>query len=294
MLTNAHLHFKKTFSPADFCGQAVCFCAGSAEEWETATAFVRSLKNVPDEGASCNKCALVSAGIHPWSLVSGSAGAIGNAASGVADASDVAEIAGGASIDARPLWLEKLLANNADDVAAVGECGIDLYTPELKTALPAQIVAFEKQMELAARYEKPLVVHCRRSIQYFFEYAPRLKKLPSVIFHAFPGTFSECESLLKRGINAYFSFGGSFSQKEETRQNGKLPEPSAGLIRGGKHAAECVERLPDDRLLLETDAVDNAPSLLRDVFGAAAALRGVSVSELESVCSENFSRAYCV
>lgn len=315
MLTNAHLHFDTKYSSADFCGKAVCFSAGSAEEWADATAFAKSLNDaasctIPSQYASDGNYvsgvgrALVSAGLHPWSLVSGSADATGGAAheafvSGcaadgavVSDFTEEADVSDVPDVSARLSWLEELLANNAGEVAAVGECGIDLYTPELKAALPAQLIAFEKQIELADRYEKPLVVHCRRSIQYFFEYAPRLKKLKSVIFHAFPGTFAECESLLKRGINAYFSFGVSFSQKREARKNGELPKSPSVLIRGGKHAAECVARLPDDRLLLETDAAENAAELLPAVFSVAVELRGVSVSELEAVCSENFRRAY--
>ncbi len=306
MLTNAHVHFKETFSAADFCGQTVCFCAGSAEEWKRAAEFTRVLNSaasvvpfspsgaVGGGSASGEGRALVSAGLHPWSLARGSAGATGFAA----EAPEIADAASTVSIDARLSWLTELFAHNAADVAAVGECGIDLYTPELKAALPAQLHAFEKQMELAARYEKPLVIHCRRSIQYFFEYAPRLQKLPSVIFHAYPGTLAECESLLWRGINAYFSFGGSFVQKVGSTQNGEHPEVHGAqkmqtvVIRGGKHAAECVAQLPADRLLLETDAAESAAELLPAVFRAAAKLRGGSVSELEAVCGENFRRAY--
>ena len=252
MLTNVHLHFDKKYSSSDFDGTAVCFSAGSAEEWSDAASFVSGLKNTSGDGSASDSLALVSAGLHPWSLESYSTAA---------------------AAKKKLLWLEELLVDNADEVAAVGECGIDLYSPELKAALPAQIFAFEKQMELAERYKKPLVVHCRRSIQYFFEYAPRLIKLPSVIFHAFPGTLSECESLLKRGLNAYFSFGGSF-------------------LRGGKKAAECVDGLPDDRLLLETDADECAPALLQKVYDAAADIRGTTVEKLCAVCENNFRRAF--
>ena len=258
MITNAHLHLNNSYSPDDFKKQMVCFCAGSETEWETVTAFVRDLAR--------DTCSLVSVGVHPWSLESGS--------------------------QSQLAWLERLLQRCSNEVAAIGECGIDLYTQGLKGVLPLQLAVFEAQIELALRYEKPLVIHCRRSVQYFFKYAPRLKKLRSVIFHAYPGTLAECESLLNRGINSYFSFGGSFLQKGETRQNGELPESAAVLIRGGKKAVECVTRLPDDRLLLETDAAESAAELLPAVFRAAAKLRGGSVSELEVVCGENFRRAY--
>jgi len=303
MLTNAHVHFDKNYSSADFCGQLFCLSAGNSEEWRDAAVFVRALNGADrsvDDVVSCAKAAsnacedlphricgirgLVSAGIHPWTLVSGSVGAT----------ADVAEIAGAASIDARLSWLVKLLEKNSSEVAAVGECGIDLYSPELRAVLPVQRYVFEKQMELAARYEKPLIIHCRRSIQYFFEYAPRLKNLPSIIFHAFPGTFSDCESLLRRGLNAFFSFGGSFAQKVEAAGDGARSALPGVLIRGGRHAAECVEKLAADRLLFETDAVNCASTLLPKVYDAAAALRGVSVEELCAVCEKNFRRAFFV
>ena len=239
MITNAHLHLNNSYSPDDLKKQMVCFCAGSETEWETVTAFVRDLAR--------DTCSLVSVGVHPWSLESGS--------------------------QSQLAWLERLLQRCSNEVAAIGECGIDLYTQGLKAVLPLQLAVFEAQIELALRYEKPLVIHCRRSVQYFFKYAPRLKKLPSVIFHAFPGTISECESLLRSGINAYFSFGGVF-------------------LRGGKKAVECVARLPDDRLLFETDVDEGAPAAIAEVFAAAADMRGVSVSELEAVCGENFRRAF--
>jgi len=248
MITNAHLHLIDSYSPADFKNQIVCFCAGSEAEFDTATSFARTVNK---EGPRC----FVSAGIHPWTVADGAQ----SQRSGLDQQS----------------WLERILQTRSNEVAAIGECGIDLYTPELKSVLPLQLDVFESQMELASRYEKPLVIHSRRSVQYFFKYAPRLKKLPAVIFHAFPGTFSECESLVKNGINAYFSFGGVF-------------------LRGGKKAVECVERLPDDRLLLETDVDENGPSAIVEVFAAAADIRGVSVSELEAVCGENFRRAYGV
>lgn len=267
MMTNAHLHYKDSFSHDDFSSQMVCLCAGNADEWTSALSFacavnVKKPQCCPDsdaqtEGFICQSSSgqstekrhcLVSAGVHPWAVEKESG--------------------------EPPLcWLERLLKENADEVAAVGECGIDLYTPRLKELLPIQLKVFEAQIELAARYEKPLVIHCRRSIQYFFKYAPRMKKLPAVIFHAFPGTFAECESLLRAGINAYFSFGGV-------------------LLRGGKKAVECVAKLPEDRLLLETDDNECAASMIADVFAAAADIRGVPVEELYKACERNFCRAY--
>ncbi|MCR4939199.1 MAG: TatD family hydrolase [Treponemataceae bacterium] len=255
MLTNAHLHFNESFSPAAFSDRLVCFSTGSKEEWEEVSAFAAKVnaarEGLVPGGASC----LVSAGLHPWTLEKYAADDI--------DPHD------------RLHWLEELLADKGEKVAAVGECGIDLYTPQLRGLLSLQLSVFEKQVALAVRYEKALVVHCRRSIQYFFKYKEELKKLPSVIFHAFPGTLTECESLLDQGINAFFSFGNVF-------------------LRGGRKASECVRNLPENRLLLETDSSDDELCLLNSVFKAAAESRSLPESDLEEVCLRNFCRAYCL
>ena len=66
-------------------------------------------------------------------------------------------------------------------------------------------------------------------------YGPRLKRLPAVIFHGWPGRYQDAQALLKKGIPAYFSFGTT-------------------LLRSAKHAIETCSSLPAERILSETDA----------------------------------------
>ena len=90
-------------------------------------------------------------------------------------------------------------------------------------------------MELALKYNKPLVVHCRKANHKLFEYSKQLKKLPEVLFHSFMGPPAEAESLLRHGINGYFSFGKQ-------------------VLNGNKKVIACVRELPHERVLAETDA----------------------------------------
>ena len=255
MMTNAHLHYKETFSAVDFRGQAVCFCAGSEAEFAAATSFARAVNG--DAGGICAGgagIALVSAGVHPWTLKE--------------------VLTGGAGTNGPLLgWLESLFGVRPGAVAAVGECGIDLYTPEFKELLPMQRAVFEMQMDFAALYKKPLVIHMRKALEYMIEYSPQLRKVPAVLFHSFPGSIEDCKSILSHSVNAFFSFG-------------------SGFMRGGKKAAECIAKLSAERLLLETDDEECAPSMIAAVFEAAAQLRGVSVEELCAVCEKNFRQVY--
>lgn len=128
---------------------------------------------------------------------------------------------------------EDLLKNKK--INAIGECGFDLYTDFFKQNIDNQIKAWNIQLELAVKYNKTLVVHCRKALDYIFSYTNELKKLPCVIFHSFCGNYIQAISLLKKGINCYFSFGKQ-------------------ILNNNKKSIECVCKLDINNLLLETDA----------------------------------------
>ena len=130
-------------------------------------------------------------------------------------------------------FLTELLESNECD--AVGECGFDFYTQQLKQTVNEQEKVWKLQLKLALDYNKPLVIHGRKSAQMFFRDIKELKKLKAVVFHSWAGTLIEALSMLDKGVNAYFSFG----------------KP---LINGKKSASECVKKLPAANIFLETDA----------------------------------------
>lgn len=171
-------------------------------------------------------------------------------------------------------------------IAAIGEAGFDFFgdRPE-RVRNPAneraQRDAFEFQLDLALRLGLPLLLHLRKAMDLAFEYAPRLKRLPAAIFHSYSGTSREAESLISRGVPAFFSFG-------------------ATILNGHKRAIEACATLAGDRLLTETDAPWQPPrgaafctigDIARIVAGMAAA-RGEAATAIEESVSANFSRAY--
>ncbi|WP_296330621.1 TatD family hydrolase [uncultured Treponema sp.] len=176
-------------------------------------------------------------------------------------------------------YLESLLSEKK--IIAIGECGFDFFTPEFKATTTEQEIVFKEQLRLAQKYGVPLLLHLRKSIEKIFSYSGELKKLPSVIFHSFPGTFREAESLKKHGINAFFSFG----------------KP---ILNGKKSAIECVRKLPLQNLLFETDAPyqtlkgekETLPGDIKTVYQRACELRKISLEEMTESILENFMRAY--
>ncbi len=176
-------------------------------------------------------------------------------------------------------FLERLLQE--DRISAVGEAGFDLYAPEFAVRLDAQREVFSAQLELAIRYEKPLVIHCRRALDLLFREAPLLAKLPAVVFHSFAGSPVEAQGFLKRRVNAYFSFG----------------KP---ILNGNKRAVKCVCELPENRLLAETDAPyqtlkgerETLPRDIVRVYEEFARLRNVPAADSAETIALNFHRVF--
>lgn len=176
-------------------------------------------------------------------------------------------------------FLESLLREKR--ISAVGEAGFDFFTAHLRQTEKEQREAFQTCLELALAYQVPLVIHDRKALDSLFPYAFQLKKLPAVIFHSFAFGPQEARSLLRKGINCFFSFGSP-------------------LLAGSRKAAACVRELPLDMLLLETDAPyqslrrgqPSSPSLIAAVYEKAAQIRGSRPEEISSGLHSSFLRAF--
>ena len=173
--------------------------------------------------------------------------------------------------------LAALEQNQAD---AVGEAGFDLFTPEYGALLKEQEEVWALQLEAARRYDKPLIIHCRKALHLIFSYANVLKKLKAVIFHGWAGNVTEASSLLKKGVNAYFCIGKA-------------------LLRGQKSQIEMASSFDALHLLTETDAPymalkGEAFSSLLDiskVVEGIADLRRIGKEELKEIIFANFKKS---
>ena len=91
----------------------------------------------------------------------------------------------------------------------VGETGIDLYWD--KSYLKEQQIAFKYQIELAKKYNLPVIIHCRDAFEEVFEVLESEKSEDLFgIFHCFTGTKQQAERAisynLKLGIGGVVTF----------------------------------------------------------------------------------------
>ncbi len=151
-----------------------------------------------------------------------------------------------------------------DHCDIIGETGLD-YACEVDRL--AQERLFRAHLEVAARLEKPVVLHTVRAFE------PTIKilaeyNIAGVVFHGFIGSHQQAAEALRRGY--YLSFGIRSLRSSKTH-----------------HA---IVATPLDRLFCETD---DDPSLdIACVYAEVAAIKGVTLAELERYIYENYKRLF--
>ncbi len=174
--------------------------------------------------------------------------------------------------------LKALAAHEA--CVAIGETGLDFYRDYAPAA--DQERAFAAQIALARETAKPLVIHTRAAeeptIQTLAEQADGLQ----VILHCFSMSAHLDECL--EHPNWWFSFAGNVTY------------PSA------QDLAEAAERVPLDRLLVETDAPylspqpvrkeRNQPAFVVHTARFVAERRGIAYEELEAAVERNAAELF--
>ena len=183
--------------------------------------------------------------------------------------------------------LKKLLEMaKHDEVRAIGECGLDYnrdYSPR-----EAQRYAFEAQLEAAATSGLPAFLHERDAHEDFLTLVERyLPDLSAAVVHCFTGEGEQLDAYLELGLHVGIT----------------------GWIcdeRRGHHLRELVERIPADKLMIETDAPyllprdlpekpkgrRNEPSHLPHICKTVAECRGESAEATAEATTKTASRFF--
>ena len=147
---------------------------------------------------------------------------------------------------------------------ALGECGLD---KRIDIPMALQTEVFEKQIALAEKYHKPLVLHLVAAYQELIAiHKKRPIKVP-VILHGFSKNEQTAKSLLDCGF--YLSFGKY-------------------LLRNLELAA-VFQSVPNDRFFLETDTIEET---LIEVYDKASVIKALSLTELKKQVASNWSKVF--
>ncbi len=188
--------------------------------------------------------------------------------------------------------------------AGLGEIGLDRWILEsareedLPVArssaapLSEQVEIFRLQWRLAVQLQRPVTIHC---LQAWGALDALLRELPphprGFLLHAYGGPVEMVAGWVEKG--AYFSYNQTFAHPRKTRQQAAF------------------RAVPEERLLVETDAPAMAPSIIHhplplspegkpihhpaeisSAYAALADLRAISPARLDILVENNFRRLF--
>ena len=178
-------------------------------------------------------------------------------------------------------WDQIIALLNEPSVIALGETGLDRYWDDCP--FDVQQDYFDRHLRLSQDRDLPFVVHmreCGADVLEMLTEARRRGPLRGVM-HSFTGDRELMEACVELGM--YISFAGmvTFKKSDELR--------------------EVARQVPDDRLLIETDAPylspepmrkqrRNEPGLVVHTAACLAAVRGCTVADLAALTTRNAFR----
>lgn len=191
-------------------------------------------------------------------------------------------------------YYEEIFNLAPDKVIGVGECGLDLFhlPPDvpLETVLAKQKDVFKKHVAFAVAHDLPLVIHVRDAHEHMIELLKQIE-LPKHrgTIHCYTGNWTFAQEYLKLGF--YLGFTGviTFPAKKTN------PAQQESLW-------EVIRNMPEDRIVVETDAPYLAPQKFRgercepwmteECVKKIAEIRGKLVEEMEAIIFANTKRLF--
>lgn len=180
-------------------------------------------------------------------------------------------------------------------IIAIGECGLDHHWNPSgadgrcesdfdKQTYDGEKELFMMQLELAKKMSLPVIVHSRDAFEDSFECINNIGYHNGII-HCFSYGIEEARSFLDKGWYIAFGGGTTYTKKAKMQQMSDL-----------------LKFIPEDRLLLETDAPylapvpyrgqTNTPVLIEHVYNFIAQIRETTASKLSETVDKNIKHLF--
>jgi TatD DNase family protein len=179
--------------------------------------------------------------------------------------------------DSDLVLLEEQIKNNK--IVAIGEIGIDYHWT--KENSEKQIYFFKKQLELAKKYDLPVIVHSREASQEVFDII-KDSGVRKGSMHCFSGSLELAKEYIKLGF--YIGIDGPIT----------YPNNRKGV--------DIITNIPVDNLLLETDSPylppeskrgeTNTPLNLEEIASKVSEVKNISIEEIYNITYNNAKKLF--
>lgn len=167
--------------------------------------------------------------------------------------------------------LDEIL-ENMDNTVALGETGLDFHEIESEEHRKRQVDLFNRFIDMAAQYEKPLVIHARDAEETALEMV-KDADIPQVIFHCYGGNPQTAKAIVDEGFYISLSTIVSFSP----------------------HHQDLAREIPLSNMLTETDSpylspfkgIRNEPAFVEEVVGTISQVKDITREEVDKTTQKN-------
>ena len=174
----------------------------------------------------------------------------------------------------------------AKKLAAIGECGLDHHGDFDWSLIAEERDLFAMQLRLAKRLHLPVIIHSRDAFEDTIDVI-KGEGYDYGVIHCYSYGLEEAKAFLDRGW--YIAFGGAVTYTKKSKMY---------------DMEQLLTYVPDDRLLLETDApyltpvpfrgTPNTPLFINYTYEFIAAKRHTGIDKLSKLVDENCKRLFSI
>ncbi|GHT25287.1 hydrolase TatD [Endomicrobiia bacterium] len=160
---------------------------------------------------------------------------------------------------------------------AIGEIGLDYHYDSSLQNTNTQKESFFKQIDIAVKYNKAVIIHCRDAYDEMIDFFKKYKNVPKGVIHCFSGTPKQAKMFIEMGfllgINGPVTYKKSDNLKQvvfETDLNKLLVETDCPYLAPQKYRGQ-----------------RNEPSYIAETLKEIAAIKNILINEVVQITTQN-------
>jgi TatD DNase family protein len=178
--------------------------------------------------------------------------------------------------------LENIIQN--EKCVAVGEMGLDYHYDFSYDNIKIQKESFIKQLDIADKFNKPVVIHCRDAYEDMIKLLAEYSRIPKGVIHCFSGDIIQAKTFIEAGFLLGIDGPLTYKKSENLKQ--------------------VVSEIDINKLLVETDSPylapqkyrgqRNEPSYISEVLQEIANIKNISFEEASRITTLNALKLFRV
>ena len=179
-----------------------------------------------------------------------------------------------------PKFIEQYINDSDNKIVGIGETGLDYHyqAPRIK-----QIECFELHLELASKYQLPIIIHMRDAEEDMIDIMSKYRaKLSNILIHCFTGSQNFANKCIE--MDCYYSLSGIITFK------------NADILRN------VIKTLPLNRIIFETDSPylapdpfrgkTNEPKYLKTIIEKYSKIMSTDLENIKKESTSNYKKLF--